>query len=134
MLWSARVVALLAALVARLGVDEHWPMDHRVRAALAYHGRPKLRATLGAAGMSGSVGVYVPATLAVAALIARRNGDRSRSLPPIGAVAVAAVANLLLKRLVRRPRPRANSGAVNTSASWSSEIHRTRLRRPCRVE
>ena len=118
-------VALLAALVARLGVDEHWPMDHRVRAVLASHGRPELRATLGAVGMAGSVGVYVPATLAAAALIARRNGDRSRSLPPIGAVAGAAVASLLLKRLVRRPRPRATSGAFNTSASFPSG-HATR--------
>src|SRR3954471_24259261 len=71
-------VALLAAMVARLGIDEHWPIDHSVRAMLASHGNPRLRATLKVTGTAGTVGVYAPASILAMLLIARRNGQRAR--------------------------------------------------------
>ena len=117
-------VALLAALVARLGVDEHWPIDHKVRSALSSHGIPRTRKALRVAGLAGSVGVYVPATLLAMAVV-RRRGDRDRALPLAGSVAGAATAALLLKRIVRRPRPRGPTGPVNERPSFPSG-HATR--------
>jgi membrane-associated phospholipid phosphatase len=118
-------VALLAALVARLGMDEHWPIDHRVRTTLASHRKPRLRATLRVLGTAGTVGVYVPATLVAVALIARRRGDSDRALPLIGSAAGAAAASLLLKHVVRRPRPRSSTGPFNEKPSFPSG-HATR--------
>lgn len=117
-------IALLAALVARLGVDEHWPIDHTVRAALSSHAIPRTRKALRAAGAAGTVGVYVPATLLAMAIVARR-GDRSRTLPLIGSIAGAAAASLLFKRIVRRPRPRTSIGSANEKPSFPSG-HATR--------
>jgi undecaprenyl-diphosphatase len=118
-------VALLSALVARLGIDEHWPIDHAVRAALSSHGIPKTRTALRIAGSAGTVGVYVPATLMAMTLLARRQGDRDRLLPLAGSMAGAAAATLLLKHLVRRPRPRPRCGPVNEKPSFPSG-HATR--------
>ena len=118
-------VALLAALVARLGIDEHWPIDHAIRATLSSHRIPKTRMALRAAGATGTVGVYVPATLIAMALVARRQGDRDRVLPLAGSVAGAALATVLLKHTVRRPRPRSLSGPVNEKPGFPSG-HATR--------
>ena len=118
-------VALLGAFVARLGADEHWPLDHRVRAALATHDAPALRAALRVAGLAGSVAVYVPATLLATALIARTTGDLERAMPLVGAVAGAAAASLGLKQIVRRPRPRIASAPRNDRPSFPSG-HATR--------
>jgi undecaprenyl-diphosphatase len=118
-------VALLAALVARLGVDEHWPIDHRVRTTLASHRKPRIRATLRVVGTAGTVGVYVPATLVAMALIARRRGDNNRAQPLIGSAAGAAMATVILKHLIKRPRPRARTGPFNEKPSFPSG-HATR--------
>ena len=118
-------VALLGAFVARLGADEHWPLDHSLRAALATHRIPGLRPTLHVAGLAGSAVIYVPATLLATALIARKTGDLDRAMPLVGAVAGAAVASLGLKRLVRRPRPHSGSGPRNERPSFPSG-HATR--------
>lgn len=48
-------VVLLSAIVARLGADEHWQLDHDIRTALASHALPRMRATLQAAGFAGTV-------------------------------------------------------------------------------
>ena len=118
-------VALLAALVARLGIDEHWPIDHAIRETLSSHGIPRTRRALRVAGAAGSVGIYVPAALAAIGLVARKQDDRDRLLPIVGSVAGAATASLLLKRAVRRPRPRKVSGPVNEKPSFPSG-HATR--------
>jgi membrane-associated phospholipid phosphatase len=118
-------VSLLAALVARLGIDEHWPIDHAVRETLSSHGIPKTRAALRIAGTAGTVGVYVPATLLAIALIASRQEDRDRALPLAGSIVSAALASLLLKRVVRRPRPRSMSRPINEKPSFPSG-HATR--------
>jgi membrane-associated phospholipid phosphatase len=118
-------VALLAALVARLGVDEHWPVDHAVRAALSSHGIPRTRAALRAAGAAGTVGVYVPAILLAMGLVARRQRDRDRLFPLVGSIVGAAAASLVLKRIVKRPRPLPKSGRVNAKPSFPSG-HATR--------
>jgi membrane-associated phospholipid phosphatase len=118
-------VALLAGLVARLGIDEHWPIDHAVRATLSSHGIPKTRSALRVAGAAGTVGVYVPATIIAITLIARKQGDRDRLLPLAGAIASAALASLLLKRAVPRKRPRSASGPANEKPSFPSG-HATR--------
>jgi undecaprenyl-diphosphatase len=118
-------VALLAGLVARLGIDEHWPIDHAVRATLSSHDIPKTRSALRVAGAAGTVGVYVPATIIAITLIARKQGDRDRLLPLAGAIASAALASLLLKRAVPRKRPRSASGPANEKPSFPSG-HATR--------
>ena len=118
-------VALLAAMVARLGVDEHWPIDHRVRAKLASHGKPRLRATLEVVGTAGTVGVYAPATVLAMLLVARRHGHRARAWPVAGSVVAAAAGCLALKHVVRRPRPRPKTGAYNAKPSFPSG-HSTR--------
>lgn len=118
-------VALLAAMVARLGIDEHWPIDHRVRETLASHGKPRLRATLKVVGTAGTVGVYAPAAIFAMLLVARRSGQRARAWPVAGSVAAAAAGSLALKHLVRRPRPRPRIGPVNTKPSFPSG-HATR--------
>lgn len=118
-------VALLAAMVARLGIDEHWPIDQSVRAALAGHGKPRLRATLRVVGTAGTVGVYAPATLLAMLLVARRNGRSTRAWPVAGSVAAAAAGSLALKHLVRRPRPRPKAGPHNEKPSFPSG-HATR--------
>jgi membrane-associated phospholipid phosphatase len=118
-------VALLATLVARLGIDEHWPIDHAIRETLSSHGIPRTRGALRVAGAVGTVGVYVPATLLAIALVARKQRDRDRVLPLAGSIAGAALASLLLKRVVRRPRPRPKSGPVNEKPSFPSG-HATR--------
>jgi membrane-associated phospholipid phosphatase len=118
-------VALLAGFVARLGIDEHWPIDHAVRATLSSHGIPKTRAALRVAGSAGTVGVYVPATLMVMALVARRQADRDRLLPLAGSMVGAAAGSLLLKHVVRRPRPRTKTGPINEKPSFPSG-HATR--------
>jgi undecaprenyl-diphosphatase len=117
-------VALLAALVARLGVDEHWPIDHRVREALRARKVPRVRTALRAAGSAGTVGVYAPATALAIAVVARRRGAR-HALPMAGAVVGAAAGSWLLKRVVRRPRPRPVSGVFNEKPSFPSG-HATR--------
>ena len=116
---------MLAAMVARLGVDEHWPIDHRVRATLASHGKPRLRAILKVVGASGTVGIYAPATLLAMLMIARRTGQRDRGWPVAGSVAAAAAGCLVLKHLVRRPRPRTTTGQFNERPSFPSG-HATR--------
>ena len=118
-------VALLAAMVARLGVDEHWPIDQRVRARLASHGRPRLRAALRIVGTSGAVGVYVPATLMAMLLVARRSGQKNRAWPVAGSVAAGAAGALALKHMVKRPRPRTKNGPINERPSFPSG-HATR--------
>lgn len=119
-------VALLAALVARLGIDEHWPIDHSVRAVLSSHDIRRTRAALRIAGTAGTVGVYVPATLLAMGLLAwRRKGGCSRLSPLAGSIAGSAAASLLLKRIVRRPRPRPESGPFNEKPSFPSG-HATR--------
>ena len=118
-------VALLAAMVARLGIDEHWPIDHSVRATIASHGKPRLRATLKVVGTAGTVGVYAPATLLAMLLVARRNGQGTQAWPIAGSVAAAAAGSLVLKHLVRRPRPRPNRGPYNEKPSFPSG-HATR--------
>src|SRR3954469_10481591 len=55
-------VALVAAVVAGLGADEGWPVDHRVRRALAGRRHPRIRAAMRIAGVPGTVGFYAPAT------------------------------------------------------------------------
>lgn len=118
-------VALLSALVARLGVDEHWPIDHRVRSKLASHGKPRLRATLKVLGASGTIGVYAPATLLAMLLIARRTGERERAWPVAGSIVAAAAGSLVLKHLVKRPRPQPTNGPINEKPSFPSG-HATR--------
>ena len=118
-------VALLSAMVARLGVDEHWPIDHRVRATLATHRKPKLRATLKAVGASGTVGIYAPATLLAMMMVARRTGRQDRAWPVAGSIVAAAAGSLVLKHLVKRPRPRTPSGPFNEKPSFPSG-HTTR--------
>jgi membrane-associated phospholipid phosphatase len=118
-------VSILAALIARLGIDEHWPIDHVIRATLSSHDVPKTRAALRVAGRAGTVGIYVPVTLGAMALLAWRRADRERSLPLAGSIAGAALASLLLKRIVRRPRPRPTSGTFNEKPSFPSG-HATR--------
>lgn len=118
-------VSLLATLVARLGIDEHWPIDHAIRKALSSHAIPKTRAALRVAGAGGTVGVYVPATLLAMALVGSRQDERERTLPILGSIAGAALASLLLKGVVRRPRPRTASGPVNEKPSFPSG-HATR--------
>lgn len=118
-------VALLAALVTRLGIDEQWPIDHAIRDTLSSHRIPKTRAALRLAGLAGSVGVYAPATIIATALVARRQADRDRVLPLIGSVAGAALASVILKRMVRRSRPRPKSGPLNEKPSFPSG-HATR--------
>ena len=116
---------LLSAIVARLGADEHWQLDHDIRTALASHGLPWMRTTLKAAGSAGTVWVYLPATIAAMALVARRHGHSRRVIPLAGSTTAAAIASLLLKHLVRRPRPRAASGVFNPKPSFPSG-HSTR--------
>jgi membrane-associated phospholipid phosphatase len=118
-------VALLAAMVARLGIDEHWPIDHHVRATLAAQRKPRLRATLKLVGTAGTVGVYAPATLLAMMLVARRHGQRARAWPVAGSVVAAASGALALKHIVRRPRPRPKSGRYNERPSFPSG-HATR--------
>lgn len=118
-------VALLAAMVARLGIDEHWAIDQRVRATLASHGKPRLRASLKVVGNAGAVGVYAPATLLAMLLVARRSGQNTRAWPVAGSVAAAAAGSLVLKHLVRRPRPRPQHGPYNAKPSFPSG-HATR--------
>jgi len=118
-------VALLAGLVARLGIDEHWPIDHAIRATLSSHGIPRTRSALRVAGAAGSVGIYAPAAVLAIALVARKQADRDRLLPIVGSIAGAAVASVVLKRAVRRPRPRKMSGPVNEKPSFPSG-HATR--------
>ena len=118
-------MVLLSAIVARLGADEHWQLDHDIRTALASHGLPRMRAILQAAGSAGTVWVYLPATIAVMALVARRHGHPRRVIPLAGSTTGAAVASLLLKHLVRRPRPSSASGAFNPKPSFPSG-HSTR--------
>ena len=122
---AAGGVALLSSMVARLGVDQHWPIDHRVRAKLAAHGTPRLRATLRVVGTSGAVGVYLPATLLAMLLVARRSGQKEHAWPVAGSVAAAAAGCLVLKHLVKRPRPRSSAGPVNERPSFPSG-HATR--------
>jgi undecaprenyl-diphosphatase len=117
-------VVLLAAMVARLGVDEPWPIDHKVREALRLQKKPRLRAALHVAGRAGTVGVYVPATALAVALVARRRGH-DHALPMAGAVIAAAAGSWVLKRLVRRSRPMPSSGIANKKPSFPSG-HATR--------
>jgi membrane-associated phospholipid phosphatase len=117
-------VALIAALVARLGVDEHWPIDLRVRAAIATHRKPKTRAMLRVAGTAGGVAVYVPATVLATLLVSSRRESR-RATPIAGAVASAVVASWLLKHAVKRPRPQGRHRPVGSRHSFPSG-HATR--------
>ena len=121
---AAGGVAMLAALVARLGVDEHWPIDHKVRAAVGRQKRPRLRKALRAVGAAGTVGVYAPATALAMALVARRRGHE-HALPLAGAVAAAAGVSWVLKRIVRRTRPVPVSGVANEKPGFPSG-HATR--------
>jgi undecaprenyl-diphosphatase len=108
-----------------MGIDEHWAIDHLIRKTLSSHDIPKTRLALRIAGTAGTVGVYVPATALAIALVARRQGDRDRALPLAGTIAAAALASLLLKRAVRRPRPRSLSRPYNEKPSFPSG-HATR--------
>lgn len=118
-------VALVAALVARLDADEHWPLDLRIRAAVATHRAPAFRTSLKAAGLAGSVGLYAPATLIAMWLVAHRRGTAGRAWPIAGSVVGAAAASLVLKQLVKRPRPRAVVGPANEKPGFPSG-HATR--------
>lgn len=122
---AAGGVTLLAAMVARLGIDEHWAIDHGVRAALSSHGKPRLRATLRVIGASGTVGVYAPATLLAIVLVARRTSDAKRAWPLAASVLAAAAGSLALKHLVKRPRPQPTNGPINEKPSFPSG-HATR--------
>ena len=97
-------VALLAGIVAGLGVDEHWPIDPRVRATLATRRHPRTRATLDVAGHAGTAPVYAGSAAVIATAIAYHR-DITRALPLAATVASAALASTILKRVVRRPRP-----------------------------
>ena len=118
-------VALLAGMVARLGVDEHWPIDHAVRSTLAAHGKPRLRRTLSVVGKAGTVGVYAPASLLAMLLISRQRGTHHRAWPVAASVVAAAAGCLVLKHVVRRPRPRPTLGPFNDRPSFPSG-HATR--------
>jgi undecaprenyl-diphosphatase len=118
-------VALLATLVARLGIDENWPIDHAIRETLSSHDIPKTRAALRVAGAAGTVGVYTPATLLAIAIVTRRQENRDRVFPLAGSIAGAALASLILKRVVRRQRPRSTSRPFNAKPSFPSG-HATR--------
>lgn len=117
-------VATLGAIVARIGADEHWPIDHAVREQLRAQKRPRARAALRAAGSAGTVGVYAPATLLAMWLVARRSGTH-RALPIGGAMLGAAAVSWLLKRAIHRPRPVPVSRVVNERPSFPSG-HATR--------
>jgi undecaprenyl-diphosphatase len=121
---AAGSVALLSTLVARLDVDEQWPLDHKVRAALRTRRAPRVRRTLRVAERAGTVGVYGPATILAMVYIARTRGP-ARALPIGLAVGGGAAIGLLLKHLVRRPRPVGERGPVNTHPSFPSG-HATR--------
>jgi undecaprenyl-diphosphatase len=58
-------------------------------------------------------------------LIARRSGRNAHAWPVAGSVVAAAAASLLLKHLVRRPRPRGTTGIYNEKPSFPSG-HTTR--------
>jgi hypothetical protein len=116
---AAGSVSLLAAFVARLDADEHWPIDHRVREALAATKSPRLRRALRIAGHSGTVRVYAPVAAIAMACVGRRHSTR-RAIPIAAAVGGAAAMGFLLKQLVRRPRPAGKHGPVNTHPSFPS--------------
>ena len=97
-------VALLSALVARLGADEHWPIDRRVRAVLQTHGIRRTRAALEIVAKAGTAPAYLPAAALAAALVTRRR-DMAHAAPIIMSVAAAVGASWVLKRIVRRSRP-----------------------------
>ena len=118
-------IAVLSALVAQLDADEHWPLDDAIRAAVARHKAPALRASLKGAGLAGSVAGYVPATALAMWLITRRTGSTDRAWPLAASIIGAATASVALKHVVRRPRPRAVRGPVNTKPSFPSG-HATR--------
>ena len=117
-------VALLTALVAQLGADENWAIDEKVRATLGAKGHRRTRAALRVAGTAGTVGVYLPA-VALTSLLLMRRRTGADALPLVASVAGAAGASWLLKRLVRRPRPRPLRGPVNERPSFPSG-HATR--------
>jgi undecaprenyl-diphosphatase len=117
-------VALIAALVAELGADEDLAIDHMIRAILECRGHPRTRAALRVVGTVGTAGVYLPAMIAASAVVARRR-NHARALPIPAAVLGAVGASLVLKRIVRRPRPAPRSGPVNPHPSFPSG-HATR--------
>jgi membrane-associated phospholipid phosphatase len=119
-------VAAVAAIVARLGIDERWPIDHAIRSTLATHEAPRLRSALRVLGFAGSAGVYAPATILAMLVIASREGRKERAWPVAASVSGAAVACLVLKHVVRRPRPqhRAAPGLSNRKSFPSG--HATR--------
>lgn len=118
-------VALLAAFIARLGIDEQWQIDHHIRSVLSEHEIPRTRAALRAVSTAGTVGGYAPATLLAIIIIASRRDARARLLPLAGSVAGAVTTSLALKHVVRRPRPRTKAGPVNEKPSFPSG-HATR--------
>jgi undecaprenyl-diphosphatase len=85
---------------------------------------PKTRAALRAVGKAGTIGVYGPAAVITAALVARRR-TVAQALPVLGAVAGGAGASWVLKHLVQRPRPVGVAGPVNDHPSFPSG-HATR--------
>jgi len=121
---AAGGVALLSALVARLDVDEQWPLDHRIRAALSRRRASRTRTVLRMGERAGTAAVYAPATALAMAYVGWRRGAPRAA--PIGvAVAGGAALGLALKYLVRRPRPAGSNGPVNTHPSFPSG-HATR--------
>ena len=121
---SAAGVALLATLVARLDIDEQWPIDHHIRNAIRTHRAPRIRRALRVVERAGTVAVYAPATVLAMAWLASRRSPR-RAIPLGAAVAGGAALGLLLKQLVRRPRPMGENGPVNSHPSFPSG-HATR--------
>jgi undecaprenyl-diphosphatase len=117
-------VALLSALVARLGADEHWPIDRHVRAVLQTHGIRRTRAALDMVGKAGTAPAYLPAAAFAAAIVARRR-DLAHAAPIVMSVAAAVGASWVLKRIVRRNRPLPISGPPIARPSFPSG-HATR--------
>ena len=120
-------VALIAALVAELGIDDDLAIDQTIRAMLECRGHAKTRAALRVAGTVGTAGVYLPAMAVASVAIARRGPRvaRSRAAAIPMAVLGAAGASWALKKLVRRPRPVPRSGPPNPRHSFPSG-HATR--------
>ena len=117
-------VAVAGAIVARLGADEHWPIDHEIRRLLSARGHRRTRAALRVAGTAGTIGVYGPATLLAALLVARKRSP-ARALPMAASVAASAIVASAVKHIVKRPRPVGITGVINKRPSFPSG-HATR--------
>lgn len=76
------------------------------------------------AGTPGTMAMYAPVTMLIAASIAYHH-DIKRALPGISAVGGAALASAMLKRVVRRERPVGDAGPTSETHSFPSG-HATR--------